>query len=108
MMELNTLQSALASHLYLVVFFICVNTLVLTGQMPAMKSQWERLPAIARPFVPIVLGTLSGVAQAGIAQTSLAFALISNIGLALPAVALAIPSQVIRRDPVTPETPPGA
>lgn len=104
-MDLTTLTLAISQHAWAVVTGCVLLAIVSTGQLPAAKAQWDRLPAAARPFVPVALGIASGVAQALVARQPWAAALVANVLVALPSVLAALPSQVIRRQP-DPANPP--
>jgi hypothetical protein len=90
--DLTILTNAISTHAWGVLAGALLVVLVSAAKLPAGKAQWERLPGIARPFVPILLGIVSGVGEALSTSRAWLPALVVGIASALPAVLLAIPS----------------
>lgn len=91
-MNPNLLFSAISDHAWGVVTGCVLLLLVYLARLPALATQWQRIPAAYRPLVPIVVGILSGVAEALTTRQSWVAALVTQVLAALPALAVALPS----------------
>jgi len=113
----DLLIQAITAHWYLGAAMAALLLLVNTGKLPQARPLWEKLPAMARPFVPIMLGLFGGVAEAILGGTPWLTALVSALVVAAPAFLSAWPSQVVTRsfeealsvpknaaDPIAPKT----
>jgi hypothetical protein len=108
-MDPNLLLTAIAAHAWPTVVGCALVLIVYLAKLPAVKAQWERLPAWSRPLLPVLLGLLSGVGEALSTSQPWLPALVGGILAALPALAVALPSPVIHRaEIVEPDTTPGA
>lgn len=94
-MDPNLLLQAISSHAWPAVVGAVLVVVVYLAKLPAMAPQWQRLPAGHRPLVPVLLGVLSGVAEALSTHQPWLPALVGGIVSALPALAVALPSPVL-------------
>lgn len=99
MNDIDTLTAAIESHAGLAIFGAVLLIIVSLGQQPAMRAQWERIPAAYRPLVPIVLGLCGGVGEALTTGRPWLPALLRGAMAGMPALLAALPSQVVRREP---------
>ena len=81
--------TAATSHAWPVLTGLILAALVYLAHLPAVAGQLARLPALALPAIPIVLGLISGVAQALRTSQSWGMALLGGALSALPALAIA-------------------
>ena len=105
------LPSAISQHAWAIVAGIVLLSLVQAARLPAVGAQWQRLPAPWRPYVPILLGILSGVAQALATAQPWVAALVGGIVSAIPALLSALPSPtahlgMVIVKPTIPDPPP--
>lgn len=105
-MDPNTLIQAIQSHAWPAIVGAVLVVVVYLARLPALQPQWQRLPAVYRPLVPVVLGIVSGVAEALSTHQPWMPALVGGIVSALPALAVALPSPVAHLGTITlPDTP---
>jgi hypothetical protein len=91
-MDPNLLLQALTSHAWPAVVGACLVLVVYLARLPGVQPQWQRLPAAYRPLVPVLLGVVSGVAEALSTRQPWLPALVGGVVSALPALAVALPS----------------
>lgn len=102
----DLLIASIQAHAWPAVVGCVLLALVYLAKLPQLAVQWQRLPAYARPLVPVVAGILGGVGEALSTKQPWLPALIGGIVAALPAFAVALPSPVIVPAKVDPEATP--
>lgn len=95
-MQIDILIQAISQHAWGVVTGCVLLLIVYAAKLPAIAVQWQRLPAWSRPIVPVALGIVSGVGEALTTRASWTAALIVQVIAAMPALAVALPSPVVR------------
>jgi hypothetical protein len=105
-MNPELLIPALTSHAPALVVGAVLCLIVGSAKLPAFATQWQRLPAWARPLVPVTLALVSGIGEALMQGQKWWIAILVQFGVALPAIGYALPSPVAHLDQVMlPDSP---
>jgi hypothetical protein len=95
MNDITQFTAAIESQAWPVVVGFALLALVYVARHPAAALQWYRIPAGYRPWLPIAIGIVSGVAEALTTGRAWLPAMLTALAAAIPAMLAALPSPVV-------------